>query len=269
MAEGRQATITFGAQEQDVTLEVTSTTIAAGSTGQISVVLHAGSNQVAGIENELSWDPEELVVDNCVVNQGINKNLYSTMDDGFIVDDGFFRGLIINLMDSSAIDDGAVLYDCDVTVNADTAPGDYEVSCSVPGASDIEGDSLPIDCISSTITVTTRAPTETPTITPIETPTGTPTETPTSTPTETPTGTPTETPTNTPTETSTATPMLCAGDCNGNKSITINELILAVNIALGNAAITTCSVADANGDGRVAINELIVAVRIALLDGCV
>ncbi len=59
----------------------------------------------------------------------------------------------------------------------------------------------------------------------------------------------------------------CAGDCDGDGKVAINELIKGVNIALGNAALDTCSVFDSNGDQRVAINELIRAVNKAL-NGC-
>ena len=59
----------------------------------------------------------------------------------------------------------------------------------------------------------------------------------------------------------------CAGDCNGDQMVAINELISCVNIALGNSALSTCSACDLNGDGMVAINELITAVNAALC-GC-
>jgi hypothetical protein len=69
--------------------------------------------------------------------------------------------------------------------------------------------------------------------------------------------------------TPTATPPLpsCSGDCNGDGHVTINELIAAVNIALGQAQITACQACDRNGDGKVTINELIAAVSRAL-QGC-
>jgi len=60
---------------------------------------------------------------------------------------------------------------------------------------------------------------------------------------------------------------LCPSDCDGNGGVAIAELIRAVNVALGRAAIGTCSAADRNGDGQVAIAELIAGVR-AALDGC-
>jgi hypothetical protein len=59
----------------------------------------------------------------------------------------------------------------------------------------------------------------------------------------------------------------CAGDCDGNGTVVINELISCVGIALGNRAVSTCSACDPNGNGTVAINELILAVN-AALQGC-
>jgi len=77
--------------------------------------------------------------------------------------------------------------------------------------------------------------------------------------------TPTATPTVAPT--ATAGPAGCAGDCNGDGSVAINELITGVNIALGSASVDACSSLDTNFDGSVAINELIAAVNHAL-NGC-
>ncbi|MEO8602384.1 MAG: hypothetical protein ABI629_07405 [bacterium] len=59
----------------------------------------------------------------------------------------------------------------------------------------------------------------------------------------------------------------CTGDCNGDKSVAINELITGVNIALGSQPVSACPSFDSNGDGSVAINELISAVNNAL-NGC-
>jgi len=56
----------------------------------------------------------------------------------------------------------------------------------------------------------------------------------------------------------------CVGDCNGDNSVAINELIVGVNIALGSSAVSACPSFDTNGDGSVAINELILAVNNAL-----
>jgi hypothetical protein len=59
----------------------------------------------------------------------------------------------------------------------------------------------------------------------------------------------------------------CAGDCNNDDKVTVNELIKGVNIALGKAEITACAALDLAGDGRVTIDELVKAVNKAL-SGC-
>lgn len=72
----------------------------------------------------------------------------------------------------------------------------------------------------------------------------------------------------TPTATPTVAPASgCVGDCNGDGEVAINELILGVNIAVGNQALDACPAFDSSGDGEVRINELILGVNSAL-EGC-
>ncbi|MFQ5665090.1 MAG: hypothetical protein ACE5I7_01535 [Candidatus Binatia bacterium] len=59
----------------------------------------------------------------------------------------------------------------------------------------------------------------------------------------------------------------CVGDCNADAQVTVNELIMMVNIALGNADVSTCTPGDANGDGGITVNEIVTAVNNAL-NGC-
>lgn len=59
----------------------------------------------------------------------------------------------------------------------------------------------------------------------------------------------------------------CTGDCNGDGQVSIDELITAINIALGNAPLSSCASVDANGNGAVEVNELVSAVNSAL-QGC-
>jgi hypothetical protein len=59
----------------------------------------------------------------------------------------------------------------------------------------------------------------------------------------------------------------CAGDCDGNGAVAINELVLGVNIALGSAQVSSCLPIDTNSSGTVEINELVAAVNRAL-GGC-
>ncbi len=59
----------------------------------------------------------------------------------------------------------------------------------------------------------------------------------------------------------------CTGDCGGNGVVTVNEIVLGVNIALGASPLAQCPSFDHSGDGRVLVNELVTAVSQAL-NGC-
>jgi hypothetical protein len=59
----------------------------------------------------------------------------------------------------------------------------------------------------------------------------------------------------------------CRADCDDSGSVTINELVSSVNIALGTIALASCPAADADDSGTVGVNELIAAV-VSALDGC-
>jgi hypothetical protein len=59
----------------------------------------------------------------------------------------------------------------------------------------------------------------------------------------------------------------CIGDCNTDGSVTVDELVLSVNIALGNAAVIRCRSVDRNDDNAVTVDELVAAV-VAALHGC-
>jgi len=60
----------------------------------------------------------------------------------------------------------------------------------------------------------------------------------------------------------------CAGDCNGDGRVTVNELMLGISIALGAAPLAECPAADADRDGRVTITDLLAAVEFALVGVC-
>ena len=72
------------------------------------------------------------------------------------------------------------------------------------------------------------------------------------------------TPTSTPTP---APPLRCVGDCQHDGSVTVDELVTMVNIALGNAAVATCTAGDADANEQITIDEVISAVNVAL-QGC-
>lgn len=59
----------------------------------------------------------------------------------------------------------------------------------------------------------------------------------------------------------------CPGDCGGDGTVSIEDLIRGVNIALGTQPVANCTAMDSDGGGTVTIGELIRAVNSALR-GC-
>jgi hypothetical protein len=102
--------------------------------------------------------------------------------------------------------------------------------------------------------------------------TPTPTEPGGETPTPTGTATATRTLTRTPTQTRTSTPTFspvadCIGDCNGNGRVSIDELVLAIDIGLGLQPQDACIGLDTNGDQQISVDEIVRAVLSAVA-GC-
>jgi hypothetical protein len=85
----------------------------------------------------------------------------------------------------------------------------------------------------------------------------------------TPTRSGSATPSLTPTGTSTATPTgtaapACVGDCDGNRRVTVDELVLGVNISLERQSLDLCRPFDPSLNGKVEVNELIQGVNNSL-----
>jgi hypothetical protein len=59
----------------------------------------------------------------------------------------------------------------------------------------------------------------------------------------------------------------CPGDCEGDRQVTIGDLVRGASIALGNTPLDSCPSFDVDGSGSVTIDELLAAVNAALL-GC-
>ncbi len=138
----------------------------------------------------------------------------------------------------------------------------------------------PTPTVTGTATLTTsptatgtQTPTAIPTATATITPTYTATPTPSASATGTPTATATASPSRIPTPTATGspsptrTPISCAGNCDQEGDVTVNDIITMVNIALGNANVSACAAGDIDGSGDITINEIIAAVNNAL-NGC-
>lgn len=62
-------------------------------------------------------------------------------------------------------------------------------------------------------------------------------------------------------------PAQCVGDCHNDNEVTVDELLMMVNIALDNAPMSTCDVGDADHDGTITVDEVIIGVNHAML-GC-
>jgi len=60
---------------------------------------------------------------------------------------------------------------------------------------------------------------------------------------------------------------ICRGDCDANGIVTVDDLVRAIRVALGEIAAETCSLVDSNNDGSADISELMAAVNTAL-NGC-
>jgi pseudomonalisin len=60
---------------------------------------------------------------------------------------------------------------------------------------------------------------------------------------------------------------VCVGDCNGDASVTVDELLTGARIALGQASLSECPSLDTHRDGRIAVDQLLQAANHAL-DGC-
>ena len=117
---------------------------------------------------------------------------------------------------------------------------------------------------SATLTLTIP-PSKTPSPTSSFTATRTATRAPTATATASATVTRTLPPTpETPSPTATPAPCPCVGDCDAGGEVTVDEIIIMVNVALGNVSPTACLVGDANQDGEITIDEIVTAVNNAL-----
>lgn len=60
----------------------------------------------------------------------------------------------------------------------------------------------------------------------------------------------------------------CVGDCNRDGQVTVDELVVGVNVGLGRQPLADCTELDGNGDGLIAIDDIVSAVR-DTLDACV
>jgi hypothetical protein len=60
---------------------------------------------------------------------------------------------------------------------------------------------------------------------------------------------------------------MCLGDCDGSGAVTVDEILVMVNVALGSASVSACQDGDGNGDNQVTVDEILGGVNRALA-GC-
>ncbi len=59
----------------------------------------------------------------------------------------------------------------------------------------------------------------------------------------------------------------CPGDCNGSHTVTVAEIVAMVDVVLGNADVAACPAGDADANGQITIDEIMLAMNKAL-GGC-
>ncbi|MCX8072085.1 MAG: hypothetical protein N3C12_06515 [Candidatus Binatia bacterium] len=144
------------------------------------------------------------------------------------------RVVVFDFFDRNPLSDGP-LVECTAQIDSQAEEGDYAIPLRRVIVADGSGALLPYArAVDGVLHVRADAPE------------------PTATP-------PTPKPSPTPTA-------LCAGDCNRDGSVTVEEIVAMVVSALGEAR-PECAAADPNNDGMVTIEEVIAAVSMALY-GC-
>jgi hypothetical protein len=181
-----------------------------GTTVEFNVTLLAGTNQVAGTQNDIGFQPKARIAakatgkPECAVNGDLGKGAtsFAFRPSGCSGETCTgIRALVLATDNVDAIPDGSVLYTCKVTVAAD-ADSTYPLAVTGTILSDPEGNAIAgvTGCNGAVVAGAVEVPTATPTESVQPTATPTPAAEATATSTVAPTSTPTvkPAPTNTP-----------------------------------------------------------------------
>ena len=218
---------------------------APGATVSVDVVLATDRGDVSGVANTIAW-AAPLRLQGCSANPAIPIVSFVLRPEGCEALQTCSSMRAVALAFGGTLPDGTELYSCAVAIAADAAAGSHPLLCRNAEGGSASAETLAADCRDGTIEVVVPTPTPSPTATAAR---------------------PSETPTPLVSATATMAPFVCAGDCNGDASVAVDELVTAVRIALGEAAPERCAAADADGDAVVAIAELVRGVANALR-GC-
>jgi YVTN family beta-propeller protein len=146
-----------------MSVDVGSATGQAGGRVSVDVSLQTGGNAVAGVQNDLAFDPNTPVAANadgrpdCTVNPAIDKESTSFAFEPPQCTPGTsctaIRGVIFSTGNTDPIADGSVLYSCRFNIGRSAAPGNYPLRISGAIGSDPHGNSLAADGTDGEITV--------------------------------------------------------------------------------------------------------------------
>lgn len=235
-------------------LEVNSVAGFSGQSVDFTVFLAATSRPVVAAQAVVNFDahftPVQPLPDgspDCRANRALEKSFLAQFQPAGCVGDqcrAVRAFLFSDEPDLTAIPVGSPLWSCTVQIAADAPLGAYALTLTDPLLVDHEGEELEdVQGVHGAIVVLA---TPTPTVTASSTPTRT----------------------SSPTATASATTVPgCAGDCNDDRAVTVDELVLLVNVALGREPLEVCPTGDLDGDGSLTVNEIIVAV-LSALEGC-
>jgi Tol biopolymer transport system component len=218
-----------------VTLTVSSTSGTAGESATVSVDVSGGNGEVATAQIDLLFDPTTLEIGNvgaaCIKDPRLTEHMLSaSLPDTPPAPSGLQR-LRLFVGDITApiatFGDGRV-----ATCTFQIKPGAPGTATVVAGdrlnVGDARGDVFGSQAVSGGVSILLPTPT------PVPVPTPRP---------------------------------FCAGDCNGDGEVFVNEITLAVRILAGEAPLADCPAADADGDGEVFVTDITRAV-VSLGFGC-
>lgn len=225
-----------------VTLEIASVIGYPGEIVSVTGTLHTEGEQVAGAQNDLTFDAARVTI-------ALHPGGQPRCTSGPLIpaEAGHFAvmpfrcggatpctGLRVVMVSQDGIliiPDAAVLYTCQFKIVDDAAPGSYVLGVTNLGFADARGTLLTGGtAVDGIVTVADSAR---------------------------------------PTPTATPTPdfTTCVGDCDSGGGVTVNELVRAVNFLLEGSAPHGCVAIDRNDNGRVTVDEIVGAINNALC-GC-
>jgi hypothetical protein len=214
-------------------------TVEARAGDSVVVSITAETNQPLNLLSfDLSFDVALCdVIENAVAARAGRTNAAIQEGGARCPEEGLERFVFLNLVGGAAVPAGSgPIAEWRFDIRADASPGVFPLAVTVNQASN-GPIRVQIDAFPGSIEIRESA---------VTTPTAT------------------AMPASTPTPTVSRT---CTVDCDGDQRVSIDELMLAVGVALGQRLLSECPAADPDLDGTVTVAELVRGIG-AALDGC-